>query len=115
MRYQLRGEPDKVGLCHCTDCRSETGSAFLYYGDWTRDRFKVSGSYGTYEGRSFCTTCGSALFHLGDDGVEIALGSLDDAPVAWVPTREGWIRRREPWLMPVLEAGQHRQDPPRNA
>ena len=29
MRYTVEGEPLKTGLCHCTDCRKETGSAFL--------------------------------------------------------------------------------------
>jgi hypothetical protein len=24
VRYRLRGEPFKAGLCHCTDCRRET-------------------------------------------------------------------------------------------
>ncbi len=48
--YEVDGEPLKVGLCHCSDCRSETGSAFLYYGDWPLDRFSVTGDYRTYEG-----------------------------------------------------------------
>lgn len=30
VRYEVRGDPTKVGLCHCTGCREETGSAFLY-------------------------------------------------------------------------------------
>lgn len=115
VRYTLRGEPLKIGLCHCTECRKETGAPYLYYADWPLDRFTVSGSYATYEGRSFCPTCGGTLFHLGDDGVEVALGSLDEAPIGLVPTREGWIRRREPWLVAVPGAGQFRQDPPRGA
>lgn len=112
VRYRLSGEPFKTGLCHCTDCRKETGSPFLYYADWTRDAFTVTGEYKTFEGRSFCPNCGTALFHLSDDHVEIALGSLDEAPVALVPEREEWIKRREPWLVGVAGAGQFREDPP---
>lgn len=33
VRYEVRGEPTVVGLCHCADCRRESGSAFLYYAD----------------------------------------------------------------------------------
>ena len=110
VRYQLGGEPYKSGVCHCTECRRETGSAFLYYADWSTDSFTVSGDYKTYDGRSFCPVCGGTLFHLCDDHVEIALGSLDEAPVALVPLREGWIKRREPWLVAVAGAGQFRED-----
>jgi len=28
VRITVRGPPDRVGICHCTDCRQESGSAF---------------------------------------------------------------------------------------
>jgi hypothetical protein len=115
VRYEVRGAPEKVGLCHCTDCRSETGSTFLYYGDWPRGAFTVSGEYRTYNGRSFCPVCGSRLFHVSDRHAEICLGSLDDAPAGLTPTREGWIKRREPWLAPVAGTHQAPEDPPASA
>jgi hypothetical protein len=110
VRYRLKGEPFKAGLCHCTDCRRETGSAFLYYADWLPDQITVTGTYQTYEGRSFCPRCGSTLFHLGEVQAEIAVGSLDEAPAALSPLREGWVKRREPWLMAVPGALQFRED-----
>lgn len=114
VRYTLRGEPIQVGLCHCADCRSETGSAFLYYGDWLPDQFSVKGSYKTFRGRSFCPECGSRLFHLSDKGVEICLGSLDEPPTSFTPSREGWVKRRELWMTPVGAAYQADEDPPRH-
>ena len=110
VRYTLEGEPFKAGLCHCTDCRRETGSAFLYYADWLPDQIAITGRYETYEGRSFCPVCGSTLFHLGEVQAEIAVGSLDEAPAALLPLNEGWIKRREPWLVVVPGAGQFRED-----
>jgi len=112
VRYEVRGEPVKVGLCHCSDCRKETGSDYLHYADWWRKDFSVTGEYRTYEGRSFCPNCGTRLFHLDDEGAEICVGSLDDAPANLVPTREGWIKRREPWLPAIPGVSQHREDPP---
>ena len=111
VRYEVRGEPTKVGLCHCADCRKETGSAFLYYGDWHLERFSVTGDFKTYAGRSFCPECGTRLFHLADSA-EICLGSLDEAPTSLSPTREGWIKRREIWMLPVGAAVQAETDPP---
>lgn len=101
LRYTVRGEPFKSGLCHCTDCRKITGSAFLHYADWRLHQFESSGAYQTYAGRSFCPNCGSHTFNLSDDKVEIHLGTLDDAPNAISPQVEGWCKRREPWL-PIL-------------
>ena len=115
VRYEVRGEPAKVGLCHCTDCRKETGSAFLYYADWWANDFTVTGEYRTYEGRSFCPACGTRLFHIDEEGAEICVGSLDEAPAFLTPIREGWIKRREPWLHPVEGALQAEEDPPRSA
>lgn len=112
IHYEVRGEPIKVGLCHCTDCRKETGSAFLYYGDWELDQFSVTGTFKTYEGRSFCPECGTRLFHVDGEGAEICLGSLDEAPTGLRPSREGWIRRRETWMPPVAGAVQADTDPP---
>lgn len=101
VRYELRGEPYKGGLCHCTDCRKVTGSPFLSYADWRPAQFSVTGDYATYDGRCFCPTCGSRLFSFGENQVEIYLGSLDDAPYDIAPRLEGWAKRREPWL-PIL-------------
>ncbi len=116
VRYTVRGEPSKVGLCHCTDCRKETGSAFLHYADWRGDAFTYTGEIATFNGRSFCPVCGSRLFHLSDaDGAEICLGSLDEAPTDLTPSREGWTRRRESWLSPVPSARQAQKNPPARA
>jgi hypothetical protein len=62
-------------------------------------------------GRSFCPVCGSRLFHLSDDEVEIMVGSLDEAPSDLRPTREGWIKRREHWLAPIAGTDQFDHDP----
>ena len=116
VRYEVRGAPFKVGLCHCADCRKETGTDYLHYADWLAGTFSYTGEIATYRGRSFCPRCGTRLFHLQDDGgAEICVGSLDDAPADLKPSREGWIVRREHWLRPVMGAFQAANDPPRSA
>jgi len=66
VRYTVRGEPYKSGLCHCSDCRRVTGSAFLAYADWRPSEFAFTGEISTFNGRSFCLTCGSRLFSVSD-------------------------------------------------
>jgi hypothetical protein len=113
VRYEVRGEPLVVGLCHCADCRKESGAAFLYYADWPIEEFSSDGEYQTWEGRSFCGICGSRLFHVNPEKghAEICLGSLVEAPAGLAPRQEGWIKRREEWMAPVAGAAQHREDP----
>jgi hypothetical protein len=111
VRYELRGEPFKSGLCHCTDCRKITGSSFLAFADWRPGQFSQTGPYATYQGRSFCPHCGSRVFSLGDDQVEIYLGSLDDAPGDIAPEFEGWCTRRENWLPIVPGLPMYPRDP----
>jgi hypothetical protein len=66
-----------------------------------------------FAGRSFCPTCGSRLFFLLNDEVEVFLGILDAAPYDLRPTVEVWATRREPWLAPAPGATQHDQNPPK--
>jgi hypothetical protein len=111
VRYRVRGEPLVTGICHCTLCRKESGSAFVFYAEWPIGDFTVTGDFATHEGRSFCPRCGSRLFNLTETIAEIRLGSLDAAPTSLRPTREGWIKRREHWLVPVEGTEQFIEDP----
>ena len=40
-------------------------------------------------------------------GVEIRIGSLDDAPFELQPEAEIWVKCRESWIVPVDGASQH--------
>jgi hypothetical protein len=101
----------RADFATCADCRKVTGSAFLAYGDWAPENVSHTGKVGTFAGRSFCPICGSRVFAISDDQVEIYLGTLDQAPYQISPLTEGWIKRRETWLHPIDGASQHREDP----
>ena len=114
VRYQVSGDPNRVGICHCTDCRQESGSAFTFFGIWPAAAFSMAGDTEVYEGRRFCAHCGSSLFSVDAEEAEIKLGTLEDAPSGLKPSYELWIKRREPWLQPLKGAEQHWEDrPPR--
>ena len=107
VRYVVRGEPYHVGRCHCTDCRKLSGGTYTIYGQWPRDAFEVRGELADYNGERFCATCGSHIGQIMEEGVELYLGPLDDAPFELAPAAELWIKRREPWLPPVEGASHH--------
>ncbi len=110
VRLSVQGEPLRVGLCHCTDCRKESGSAFTYYGIWPASAFESTGDTRQFRGRVFCAHCGSRLFSVEGGEAEIKLGILSGAPTTLVPSYELWIKRREPWLRPVEGAQQYDED-----
>lgn len=110
VRYSVSGEPKRVGICHCTDCRQESGSAFTFFGVWQAEAFSTTGETTVYEGRRFCPHCGSHVFANNDVEAEIKLGCLDPAPTDMVPTYELWVKRRESWLKPLPGAEQYDQD-----
>lgn len=111
VKYEVKGEPIRVGICHCANCRRESGSAFTFYAIWARDDFAASGETTlAHNGQRFCTRCSSHMFAYDEDEAEVQLGTLNDAPTKLVPTYELWVKRREPWLAPVPGAEQHWED-----
>ncbi len=101
VRYEVEGEAYQSGLCHCTKCRKLTGSIFSATANWRRSKFKMDGEISTYDKRSFCPICGSRLFFMLDDAVEVFIGTLDQAPNDIHPMVEVWTIRRESWLPAV--------------
>ena len=86
VRISVHGEPLRIGICHCTDCRQESGSAFTFYGIWPAQKFEYVGETSEFNGRHFCPRCGSRLFSVDDLEAEIKLGILPEAPTALVPS-----------------------------
>lgn len=116
VRFDIEGEPMRTGLCHCETCRKSSGSAFSFFGVWSKGSVTISGEMGCWESRAggdrFCRRCGSSLFCWTDDvdEIEIRLGSLDQPPSAFVPGYELWTIRRETWLAQQDDAEQHARD-----
>lgn len=112
VRISVRGAPDRVGICHCTDCRQESGSAFTFFGIWPAGQFEHTGETASFSGRCFCPHCGARVFSLDAREAEVKLGILSAAPTPLSPTYELWIKRREPWLRPIDGAEQYEEDRP---
>ena len=110
VKVSARGEPVRVGICHCTNCRQESGSAFTFYAIWPAQQFEHAGETAEFNRQSFCARCGSHLFSADDREAEIKLGVLSEAPTHLVPSYELWVKRREPWLRRVEGAVQYEEN-----
>ena len=97
VRIEAVGHPDRVGICHCLDCRKHHGALFYAAAVFPQAAVTVAGEIRDYAGRCFCPRCGSPVFARSGDEIEVHLGALD-APDALTPTYEGWTCRREAWL-----------------
>lgn len=97
VRLEASGNPYRVGVCHCLDCRKHHGALFHASAIFPENAVIIEGETNSYAGRFFCPNCGSSVFSKSGDEVEINLGSLD-APDQLKPTYELWTIRREAWL-----------------
>jgi hypothetical protein len=97
VRLEAAGEPYRVGICHCLDCRKHHGAVFYTFAIYPATAVTITGKTADYRGRYFCPVCGSSVFSRSGDEIEIAAGSFD-APNQVKPTYELWMPRREAWL-----------------
>lgn len=97
VRFQASGQPYRVGLCHCLDCRKHHGALFHASAIFPQQAVHIAGETREYAGRHFCPRCGSSVFGRSGDEIELSLGALD-APDQFQPTYELWTVRREAWL-----------------
>ena len=97
VRIAAEGEPDRVGICHCLDCRKHHGALFYAAAIFPVNAVTIEGETRDYRGRHFCPSCGSSVFAKSGDEIEMHLGALD-APGQFTPDYESWVKRREPWL-----------------
>ena len=110
LRYELTGAPDFAGFCCCGDCRKATGSGYIGFLSYPRERVRFSGPTLTYGSpsasgrtalRNSCPVCGGLVF--GGDLAEstsftIYAGSLDD-PSLFQPTMAIFDRDRPAWVV----------------
>jgi hypothetical protein len=105
-------DPEKVAICHCTDCQTSTGTAFRISVPVPGTTFKMTGQPATFlkttadSGKprlqAFCPRCGTPIYSTTPgDGVQpsytVRVGMLrqrDQLP----PRKQIWWRSARPWV-----------------
>ena len=108
VRFEASGNPYRVGICHCLDCRKHHGALFLATAIFPQDAVEIAGETKSYGTRHFCPMCGSSVFSRTGDEVELHLGAFDE-PDQFKPTYELWTVRREHWL-PAFDIHHYEHD-----
>jgi hypothetical protein len=110
VRYRIGRQPVTVAVCHCANCRRQSGSAFSVNLIVPGDAMTLNGELVTYEDhdtesgrpvlRQFCATCGSPVRSLSDASPNLAIvkaGTTDD-PARFVPAIHVWTSTALPWV-----------------
>jgi hypothetical protein len=109
VRYSGTAEPMFAGVCHCTSCQKETGSAFGIVVAVPSAALTIEGSPASYaatgdSGKSnvakFCPNCGSTILsepELMAGAAIVRVGTLDDP--SWVkPAMEIYCDSAQAWV-----------------
>ncbi len=70
IQFEVSGEPNVMGYCHCTDCASWAGAPINAFSLWAPENFQITagseqlGSYAKTPGshRKYCTVCGGHIY-----------------------------------------------------
>lgn len=122
--YEAEVDPEKVGICHCTDCQQLTGTAFrvtafapeadfMVLSGEPKTYIKTTADSGNPRAQMFCADCGSHLWVTGVGegpkvyGIRVGTARQRDQ---LKPTRQVWHRSALNWVdrigdLPAAEKG----------
>jgi len=107
--YEADIDPAGVGICHCTDCQTLSGTAFRTTVFAKKADFHLTGTPKIYvklaesgnpRAQAFCGDCGSPLYATSVDDPQIygiRVGTSHQR-AQLTPTRQVWCRSALPWL-----------------
>ena len=119
LRATVTGEPVRVSVCHCLNCKKRSGSAFAVQGRWPAQQVIIEGKSkdhamvadsGNSAAFHFCPDCGSDVYYQNSgkfDGlIAIPLGAFDD-PYFASPEYSVWEERKHDWIEITGDAVEH--------
>jgi hypothetical protein len=110
LRFQISDKPLNATICHCGDCRGQSGAPMLAWAMFPAASLAIEGEPVTYASsesgrRSFCGSCGTGLFFvnaaLDQMGmVQVRIASLEE-PEAVAPKMQVQVAERIDWMTSV--------------
>ena len=109
--YVAEIDPDNVGICHCTDCQTFSGSAFRASVRAPKGAFSLrsgqpkfyvkTAESGAKRAQAFCPECGTSIYSAAAGEPEtfnIRLGTVRQRRELR-PKSQGWCRSALDWVM----------------
>ena len=111
--FEADADPEKVSICHCTDCQSSTGTAFRTNVPVPGNAFKMltgeptiyvktTAESGNPRAQAFCPKCGSPIFSTTPGtgpkpSYMVRVGVLREREQL-VPKVQNWTRSAQSWV-----------------
>ena len=123
--YEAEIDPEKVGVCHCTDCQSLTGSAFTTSVQADKGAFRLlsgqpkiyvkTAESGAKRAQAFCPECGSRIYAaapIDPQSFNLRVGTISQRK-GLPPKTQSWCRSALGWVMDLGAVPQNAQGRPR--
>jgi len=107
--YEATVDPERVGVCHCTDCQMLTGSAYRVTVPAPKDEFRLlsgtpkiyvkTADSGTKRAHAFCPDCGTPIYATAvaaPQSYSLRVGALRQR-AELAPRAQQWNRSAVPW------------------
>ena len=122
--YEANVDPNRVGICHCTDCQTNSGTAYGVVVAVVGDSFKLqSGELksfekiaesGTVRALNFCPECGTRIYSKtvgeGMDFVGLRVGTVRQRDQL-KPSIQFWCRSAQDWVMDLRQIPKFDEQP----
>lgn len=105
-------DPEKVSICHCTDCQNLTGSAYRVVVPAPKEGLKLSGKLKTYiktaesgnkRMQGFCPECGTPIYSTTPTDQQVyglRIGTIRQR-AELRPSKQLWCRSALQWAMDI--------------
>ena len=108
--YTAEINPEDVGICHCTDCQTLSGTAFRTSVRANKESFQLAGEpkiyiktaeSGARRAQAFCPECGTPIYAAAASAPQvfnIRVGTARQR-AELRPKSQGWYRSARDWVM----------------
>jgi len=114
IRYEAEVDPERVGICHCTDCQVLTGSAFRVTVPASAASFRLltgepkvyvkTADSGARRRHAFCSNCGAPVAASADaedpPSYSLRVGCLAQK-AQLLPRRQIWCQSALAWALDI--------------
>jgi len=119
--YEATVDPEKVYICHCTDCQTLTGTAYRITVPVPKEEFKLrtgqpkiyikTAESGNKRVQAFCPDCGSPIYSSAvsdPPSYTLRVGGLKQR-AQLPPKKQIWCRSALDWTMDLKDVAQSNQ------
>jgi hypothetical protein len=109
--YIAEVDPERAGICHCTDCQTFSGSAFRMSVPATKETFSLrsgqpkiyikTAESGAKRTQAFCPECGTSIYSAAATDPQVFNLRVSTARqrAELQPKSQGWCRSAHAWVM----------------